>query len=454
VREKALARLKTRGSAAAPYLFPRLEELRTVFPADQLDLLLKEGAAKALDPAAVGAGFDWAGWWKSTGAALYTPERRAAAVAALLAAPGETGADGTRPWTSAVDPALVKEVRALGRYAVPELVLGFGRSHACDGRVGELLSDALGREVTFKPGATADEVSAVLSDWEEWWYQNELEYRDLRGAARVVGAVTQTQFFKWVSRVVFFNFGSSTQDGRPVVQKLGEALRITLLLSLLSVLFAYVIAIPAGVASAIKRDTLGERIGTVFLFVLYSLPNFWAAVVLLRLFANPEVLKLLPIEGLTSANHDSLSFLGKGLDYVLHLILPIFCLTYPSLAQLSRYQRVSMLDVVRQDYIRTARAKGLTERTVVFKHALRNALIPIVTLLGLQLPLLIGGSVIVEYIFNIPGMGRLAFTALLNRDYPVIMAIATLTGILTMIGVLMSDLLYAVVDPRISYEGK
>jgi peptide/nickel transport system permease protein len=461
VRAKALARMKLRGEAAAPYLFGRLAELRGVFPPVELAALLRGATEHAVDWTKPGApdpaAFDWAGWWTATGAALFTPERRAAAVAALVAAPpaGDTaGPDPSRPWTSAVDAATVAAVRALGRYAVPDLVRALGDSAALDGRLCELLSDALGREVTFKPGGPAAERDATVTDWEEWWYQNELEYRDVRGFYKVTGFFTQTQFWKWMSRVALFNFGASTQDGRPVLDKLTEALKITLVISLLSVLLSYLIAVPLGVFSAVRRDTPADRISTVGLFLLYSLPNFWAAVLLMRLFANPAVLNVLPMEGLTSAGHDALSAAGKLADYVKHLVLPVFCLTYPSLASLSRYQRVAMLDVVRQDYIRTARAKGLSERVVVLKHALRNALIPIITLLGLQIPLLIGGSVIVEYIFNIPGMGRLAFTALLNRDYPVIMAIATLTGLLTMIGVLVSDLLYAVADPRISYEGK
>jgi len=458
LREKALARLKVRGESAAPYLFPRLAELRGVLGPDDLGALLRGATEHAMDAAtaarAADPAFDWDGWWRTTGAPLFTPERRAAAVAALVAAPGEPGADPTRPFGSGVDPAVVAAVRALGRYAVPELMGAFGRSRVADGRVAEALSDALHREEVFKPTSSERDVAAILSDWDEWWYQNDLEYSDVRGAAAVVGSVTETQFWKWMSRVLRLNFGTSTLDGRPVLEKMGEALQITLVLSLLSVLLAYLVAVPLGVFSAVRRDTPIDRVSTVGLFMLYSLPNFWAAVLLMRLLANPAVLNVLPIEGLTSANHDSLSALGKIADYVRHCVLPIFCLTYPSLASVSRYQRVAMLDVIRQDYIRTARAKGLSERVVVVKHGLRNALIPIITLLGLQLPLLIGGSVIVEYIFNIPGMGRLAFTSLLARDYPVIMAIATLTGVLTMIGVLVSDLLYAVVDPRISYEEK
>ena len=461
VREKALARLTAKGTAVAPYVFVRVADLAEVFSPEQLTKLLRSAAGDAAvppdgsDPGTYDwSSFDFVGWWNTTGSAVFNPDAAEAAVDALMAAPGDPGpgADPTRPWVGAVDPAVVKRVEILGRYAVPWLIDAVDGSTREAGRASELLSDFMRREVTFKPGAPDDEVDAVLDDWDEWWYQNELEYRNVRGFYTVTGFFTQTQFFKWASRVVMFNFGNSTHDGRPVLTKVAEALPVTLMLSVLAVFFAYTIAVPVGIYSAVRRDTPGERVTTVILFILYSLPNFWAAVMLMFFLGNPDMLEILPIIGLQSFEYDTLSTSGKILDRLHHLILPVFCLTYASLAALSRYQRVAMLDVIRQDYIRTARAKGLEEKVVVYKHALRNALIPIITLLGLHLPLLIGGSVIIEKIFTIPGMGLLAFNSLLNRDYPVIMAIATFTGILTMLGVLASDLLYAAVDPRISYS--
>jgi peptide/nickel transport system permease protein len=260
------------------------------------------------------------------------------------------------------------------------------------------------------------------------------------------------RYFLWVRRVVTFDFGTSSHDHRPVFDKIREALPNTLLLSTLALLCSYLLAIPLGVFSAVRKDTAADRAVTVGLFSLYSLPNFWVAIMLVMLFGGGRYLDVFPIQGLASEGADGLPFLSRMGDALWHLVLPVFCLTYASLASLSRYMRTGMLDVIRQDYIRTARAKGLPERVVIFKHALRNSLIPILTLLGLSLPQLIGGSVVVEQIFGIPGMGRLSFQAIANRDYNTLMAVTTFTALLTMVGILLSDVLYAFVDPRIHYS--
>jgi len=181
------------------------------------------------------------------------------------------------------------------------------------------------------------------------------------------------------------------------------------------------------------------------------LPSFWVAMLLMRYFAGGEFLDIFPIMGLVSDGFWQLSFWGKVGNLMWHLVLPVSVLTYGGLAFLARFSRAQMLEVIRQDYIRTARAKGLTERVVIYKHALRNALIPILTLMSTLLPALIGGSVIVEQIFGIPGMGRLGFEAVLSRDYPTVMAIASISALLTLVSILITDLLYVVVDPRISF---
>jgi peptide/nickel transport system permease protein len=193
-------------------------------------------------------------------------------------------------------------------------------------------------------------------------------------------------------------------------------------------------------------------VSTIFLFILYSLPNFWVATLLIMFLGGGDFLDWFPVYGITSANMEGQPLLTRLFDHFWHLILPVFCLTYGGFAALSRYQRASMLEVIRQDYIRTARAKGLPEKLVVFKHAMRNSLIPIITLMGFLLPGMFGGSVIIENIFSIPGMGQLGFEAVLSRDYPTIMAIATISAFLTLFGILVSDLLYVWADPRISYE--
>lgn len=260
------------------------------------------------------------------------------------------------------------------------------------------------------------------------------------------------QYLNWLRRVVTFDFGNSYKDHRPVLTKIGERLPITLELNLISIFLVYLIAIPIGVYSAVKQGSLGDRVSTVILFVLYSLPNFWVAVLLIMFLGGGDFLNLFPIYGIQTPGLESVSIVSRILDHLWHIVLPVFCLTYGGFAALSRYQRAGMLEVIRQDYIRTARAKGLPEKLVIFKHAFRNSIIPIVTLLGYLLPAMLGGSVIIESIFSIPGMGQLGFEAVLSRDYPVVLAIATISALLTLLGLLISDLLYVWVDPRITYE--
>jgi peptide/nickel transport system permease protein len=250
---------------------------------------------------------------------------------------------------------------------------------------------------------------------------------------------------KWLWKMIHLDLGTSFRDGRPVATKLAEALPVTLLLASLSLFLTYLVAIPVGIYSAVKPGTAGDRASTVGLFLLYSMPSQWVAMLLIVTLGTAW--NLLPIQGLHSEGIDTFA------DRALHLVLPLFCLTYASFASLSRYMRTGMLEVIRQDYIRTARAKGLSERVVVFRHALRNALLSIVTLLGLTLPALVGGAVIVERIFGLPGMGHLAFEAIITRDVPVLMGDTALAGMLTMVGLLVSDLLYAAVDPRIKVGG-
>ncbi|MBT7080551.1 MAG: ABC transporter permease, partial [Chloroflexi bacterium] len=191
---------------------------------------------------------------------------------------------------------------------------------------------------------------------------------------------------------------------------------------------------------------------SVVLLVFYSLPSFWVAIMLMVIFGSGDYLNWLPITGILSHGADKLPWYEIVMNISWHLILPIVCLTYGGFAFLSRFTRASMLEVIRQDYIRTARAKGLSEWRVIMKHGVRNALIPILTLMGTLLPALLGGSVIIEQIFSIPGMGRLGFESILSRDYPVIMAIATISAMLTLVSILLSDVMYKVVDPRITFD--
>jgi len=256
----------------------------------------------------------------------------------------------------------------------------------------------------------------------------------------------------WFARMVTLDFGKSFKDQRPVLDIVVERLPITLQINVIAILLSYLIAIPVGVHSSVKAGTVPERLTTVVLFILYSLPSFWVAYILIYFLAGGGHWNLFPVGGISSRAAEGFTLWRWAADRAWHLMLPVACLTYGGFAGLSRYMRSGMMEILRQDYIRTARAKGLRERTVIFKHALRNSVIPIVTILAGLLPGLIGGSVIIETIFNIPGMGRLAYNAVLARDYPVIMADATIIAVLTLFGILSSDIIYAIVDPRIKYE--
>lgn len=258
------------------------------------------------------------------------------------------------------------------------------------------------------------------------------------------------QYGRWLLRLARLDFGRSFRDDRPVIEKIAERLPATLALNILSLGLIFLVAVPLGVWSAVRAHSLGDRLATVAVFVGYAVPTFWLSLLLMILLGLKA--GLLPISGLRSLNYDEMSALRKVWDMAQHLALPVFVSAFTGLAGLSRYVRQGVLEVIRQDYIRTARAKGLPENTIVVKHALRNALIPVITLLGLSLPDLIGGSFIFETIFAYPGMGRLGFDAVMSRDYPVVMGVGTLAAVLTLAGNLLADVAYALVDPRVRYR--
>ncbi|MEK6561351.1 MAG: ABC transporter permease [Nitrospirota bacterium] len=257
-----------------------------------------------------------------------------------------------------------------------------------------------------------------------------------------------TQYGIWLKRVVKLDFGDSfSTDKRPVWDKIKERLPITIIINVLSLILVILIAIPIGVSSATHQYSLYDKITTVAVFVGFAIPTFWLALLLMILFGI--YLDWLPISGIRSLDYDNLSAGGKVWDLASHLILPVLLEAFGGLAGLSRYMRSNMLEVIRADYITTARAKGLSERVVIYKHAMRNALLPVITILGLSVPGLIGGSVIFETIFAIPGMGQLFYMSVMMRDYPLIMGILTIGAILTLAGNLLADVGYAVADPRI-----
>jgi len=258
------------------------------------------------------------------------------------------------------------------------------------------------------------------------------------------------QYGSWLKRIVTLDFGRSFLDNRPVIEKIRERLPATLLLQISALVLIFSIAIPVGVMSAVKQNSLFDKITTFLVFIGFATPTFWLALILMRVFAFN--LEWFPVSGMSPWYAEFMTPLERVRDVLWHLVLPLTTLAFTGLASLSRYVRYSMLEVIRQDYIRTARAKGLSENKVIFKHALKNALLPVVTILGMTLPALIGGSFIFETIFAWPGMGRLGYMSIMQYDYPTVMGVGIISVFLTLIGILISDILYAAIDPRIRFE--
>jgi peptide/nickel transport system permease protein len=260
------------------------------------------------------------------------------------------------------------------------------------------------------------------------------------------------QYARWIGNFVRGDFGLSLRYNRPVSELLSRAVPNTLRLTIAALGIYIVLGVALGISSAARRDSIFDRTGTVAALVVYSIPSFWLALMLSMLFS----LKLgwFPSSHMQSIDAASHGAFTLFLDRAAHLALPAFVLGVASAAGMARYMRGSMLDELRQDYVRTARAKGLPEGTVLMKHAFRNAAIPIVTIVGLSFPFLLGGSVITERIFSWPGMGSLMVESIFTRDYPVVLAINFIVSVMVIFGNLLADLGYALLDPRIAYGGK
>lgn len=256
-----------------------------------------------------------------------------------------------------------------------------------------------------------------------------------------------TQYLLWIKRFFSLDFGRSLIDDRPVIQKVASRLPATLLLQATSLAVIFLIALPIGIISAVRRNSLFDKVSTVLVFIGYAMPTFWLALLLILIFGYR--LQWFPVSGMSPWYTAYLGDLARFKDLIWHLVLPVTATAFGGLAALSRYSRSSMIEVMGEKYILTARAKGLTEKRVIFVHALKNALLPIVTIMGLTLPALISGSFIFETIFAWPGMGRLGYEAIMGYDYPVVMGVGVVATLLTLLGILLSDIMYAVVDPRI-----
>jgi len=442
VRERARSQLVALRSAALAGVIEALDQATTPALRQQLlDLLPTLGVASLpADYASFSEG-KRVEWWKNRwreNQATYTTENAQRVVETYLANPSEEA---------------FRRVSAVGACAVPFLIPHL-KSHdrPTADRTTALLTEIVARSWSNLNETSEETRQRNLYRWRQWWKYHQSEYVEYTGAAHFFRVFTDTQYGVWFRKVLTMNFDESYVHHRPVLQIILERLPISLQLSLISIFLSYLISVPLGIFSATHQFKLSDKVVTTILFILYSLPSFWAADMLILFTTGGGFLNLFPTQGLHSPGAANLPFGQWLIDWLWHLVLPITCLTYADLAFLSRQSRVAMLETVRQDFIRTARAKGLSQRAVIFKHALRNSMIPILTLMASLLPELLGGSLIIETIFGIQGMGKLTIDSIMSRDYAVINAVAFFSALLTLLGILLSDLSYALVDPRIRYE--
>jgi len=437
-RGRAIRDLSRTGGAVLPYLIPALGGLKGASREAALDALdeiaPRIDVEAALQVAPDRAAF-WTRYWDVYGSD-FTPVRSARLVRRLI---------------RRHDELVVDELHRLDTFCLPQLMDALEEdlpieAHA---RLVSLACELTGRDDPLERDASEAVHEMVLSRWHEWWRQRYDMYTSFEGIDRVTGAVTETRYFRWLTRMLTLDFGVSARDGRPVRSKLAERLPVTVLLSFLALLAAYGIAVPLGMISAVRRDGLFDRSTTVILFVLYSLPAFWVAMLTLRYLGSSGYLDLFPAQGLSTPGSEAWSWWRRLLDAAHHLVLPVMTLSLVSMAMLARYQRVGMLRVIETDFMRTARAKGLGRVRAILRHGLRNGVIPVVTLLSVQLPYLVSGSVVVERVYGIPGMGLETFEAIRAGDHAWLTAVVTVTAVLTVIGVVLADVIYALIDPRI-----
>ncbi len=258
------------------------------------------------------------------------------------------------------------------------------------------------------------------------------------------------RFVKWFQEAARGNLGQSINHKKPVTEVIGDYIGPTLMLSISSLIFSILVGIPIGILSATKQYSVADNIFTVISLIGISIPSFFFGLLLLKFLAVDY--RIFPLFGLEDATLRTTSFFVKAKDIAWHLFLPTLVLGLGSAASFMRYTRSSMLEVIRQDYVRTARAKGLKEKVVIYKHALRNAMIPIITLLAFWIPGLLSGAVVTESIFALPGLGKISVEASMTRNYPLILGINAILAMLTLLSTLIGDILYAIVDPRIRFD--
>jgi ABC-type dipeptide/oligopeptide/nickel transport system permease component len=327
-----------------------------------------------------------------------------------------------------------KDIEEVDTYALPEIMetLQMTSDPAVQEQLTSLAAHATEHPVTIPPNADAAFRAHVVQDWMSWWYVHRTEFDALSGPERVAATFADTRYGKWVGRAATGELGVSVRDGEPIAKKLRERAPITMALTLIAMLASYLIAIPIALVSAWRRGSAIDR-GLAFgLFALYSLPTFWTAELFVRLVP-----------------HATMNDIASGSWSGSRLIFPTIALTLASLATVSRYQRAAMLEVLNLDYIRTARAKGVSLFSLLVKHALRNAIVPTVTLAGLELPSLLGSAFIVEEIFGLPGLGYESLRAVEAHDTSWLIAMILFAAVMTTVGVLASDVAYGLLDPRV-----
>lgn len=306
------------------------------------------------------------------------------------------------------------------------------------------------RALRWDREADAARIDEVRATWAGWWTEHEAEFTRTTGDKAAM-ILLDTRFARYWHNLVRLDLGESSLTHRPVVEVIAERVPYSLTLALFSISLAYLLAIPIGVFSASRPGTPMDTGLTVGLFLLFSLPSFFTGTVLLKLLATGAD-RIFPNGGLVTPDTEFYTALERLADVGWHLALPVVTYASSSLAALSRYARTGVIDVIRADFVRTARAKGLHELVVIVKHAARNGMLPILTLLGSLLATLVGGSVVIETVFNIPGMGLYLYEAIAFRDYNAVMGVILFSSVLTLVGVFLADLSYAFADPRISYD--
>lgn len=427
------------GGAWLPYLLPKLPKLA---PAQQAHLL------DALDPIGrrIGIITDqnipedrvafWSRYWR-----IYRSDFKPVRAARLV-----------RRIVRHKDALAQNELYRLDTFVMPQLIDALDPEMEEESlmRILGILFDLTGINDYIDHGASLENRRQVVSRWRTWWTQRYDRFTVFDRFAQITGAITETRYFRWIKRLVTLDFGVSTRDGRPIIEKMKERLPVTMLLSVVGLVFAFFIAIPIGIVSAVRRGGWFDRAMALLVFVLYSFPTFWLAMWSIRIFGGNDILGFFPAQGLRSAMSEGWPLWRRFLDVSHHLVLPVICLSTVSIAVLARYQRVGMIQVIDKDYMQAARARGMSRAGAILKHGLRNGIIPVVTMLGLQIPYLMSGSVVVERIFGIPGIGYETFDAILAQDQPWLLAVVTVTALMTMLGIIVADTLYAILDPRMT----